>query len=270
MVDQEPKNLGHEEAIVPVKPGFKDPRPSVAAPEARKSRSSTPIVGVALVALVVAAVVVFFVLPNWVEDQGADEAVVEAVEPQAPEDSEEPALTPEELEVLRQEAESLLALLLTQQGDLEEQSAVEWGGEDFERHQSLSREGDDAFLANAFQDAVPAYAQALELGGALLERSADLITAALTAGEGALDAGNSAVALEQFELVLRIEAGNSRGQAGLLRAQQLPQVLALTQSGEELERSGDLEEAAGAYREALAIDGLWAPARSALALSLSL
>ena len=265
MVDQEPKTPGHEEAIVPVKPGFKDPRRSVANTEARKSRSSSPIMGAALVALVVAAVVVFFVLPNWVEDQGVDEAVVEAVEPQAPEDSEEPALTPEELEVLRLEAESLLALLLTQQGDLEEQSAVEWGGEDFERHQSLSREGDDAFLANAFQDAVPAYAQALELGGALLDRSAGLITAALTAGEEALDAGNSTVALEQFELVLRIEVGNSRGQAGLLRAQQLPQVLALTQSGEELERNGDLEEAGGAYREALAIDGLWAPARSALA-----
>ena len=220
--------------------------------------------GVAAGGLIIAAVVVFFVLPSWVADQAAEEPVVEAVQPDAPEEPQEPELTPEELEALSQEAEGLLAQLLTQQGQLEEQSAAEWGGEDFERYQTLSGEGDDAFLVNAFQDAVPAYAQALELGEILLERSIDLIAAALTAGDEALEVGNSTVALEQFELVLSIEAGNSRAQAGLLRAQQLPQVLELMRTGEESERSGDLEEAAGAYREALAIDGQWAPARSAL------
>lgn len=220
--------------------------------------------GLALGLLILLAAIVIFVLPNWVEEQQEQAPVVEAVEPEAPTEPVAPALTPEELEALREEAESLLALLLTQQGQLDEQSAAEWGGEDFERYQTLSREGDDAYLVDAYYDAVPAYSEALELGEALLERSVDLIAAALTAGDEALEAGNATVALEQFQLVLSIEAANARAQAGLLRAQQLPQVLALMQDGEELERAGDLEDAAEAYREALAIDGLWAPARAAL------
>jgi len=264
VVDQRPENPGHEEAIVPVKPGLKGAR-SVVSRDVPERRRSVPVLGVALVILVAVAAVVFFVLPTWVAEQEGEEPAAEVVQPELPAAPEAPSLTPEELEALRAEAESLLALLLSQQGQLDGQSAAEWGGEDFERYQALSREGDDAYLADAFYDAVPAYSQALELGEALLERSVDLIAAALSAGHMALEAGNASVALEQFQLVLGIEAGNARAQAGLSRAQQLPEVLALMQTGEELERAGSLEEAAQSYREALAVDGLWAPARSALA-----
>ena len=61
---------------------------------------------------------------------------------------------------------------------------------------------------------------------------------------------------EQFSLVLSIEPENADAQAGLLRAQRLPEVLALVREGDDLERSGDLEEAVRAYREAVVIDGL--------------
>jgi len=264
VVDQQPQNPGHEEAIIPVKPRLKGPRPAVSREDPKRARS-VPVLGVALGLLVAMAVVVFFVLPTWVAEQDAQEPVVAAVGPAAPAEPEGPTFTPEELEALEAEAESLLALLLPQQGQLDRQSAAEWGGEDFERYQELSRDGDDAFLVDAFYDAVPAYSQALELGEALLERSIDLIAAALSAGEEALAAGNSVVALAQFQLVLGIEAGNSRATAGLRRAQQLPEVLALMLTGEEFERGGGLEEAAQAYRDALTVDSLWAPARAALA-----
>ena len=115
--------------------------------------------GVLLGVLIAIAGVVFFVLPNWVEEQGEQVPVVEGTQPDTPAVSEGPFFTPEELEDLRDQAESLLALLLSQQGELDGQSVSDWGGEDFGLYQALSREGDDAYLIDAFYDAVPAYSE---------------------------------------------------------------------------------------------------------------
>ena len=263
MVDEHSPNPGHDETIVPVKPGLKGLQPVVSKVDSEKA-ISTPTLVVSLGTLVVLVVVVFFVLPSWVEKQEPSQPLVEIVTPQLPDQSEEPSFTPEEMETLREEAEALLAQLLTQQGQLDGQSATEWGGEDFEQYEILAREGDDAYLSNAFYDAVPAYSQALEIGEILLRRSVDLITATLSAGEEALDAGNATLALEQFELVLSIEGENLIARAGLIRAQRLPEVLSLMKTGEDLRREADYETAANHYREALTIDSLWLPARTAL------
>ena len=169
-----------------------------------------------------------------------------------------------ELEAFQAQADSLLARLLNQQSQLDRRSVSEWGGDEYQRYRELSRSGDDAYLADAYFDSVDAYGEALDLGEVLLERSVGLIDAALEAARAALEAGNATVAGEQYSLVLSIEPENADAQAGLLRAQRLPEVLALVREGDDLERSGNLDEAVRAYREAVAIDGLWAPARSAL------
>ena len=223
-----------------------------------------PVRIVALGGLVVAAAVVFMWLPSWVDDQQPQEPVAEEPPPPEPPEETGPVYTEEELEALRQEADGLLAQLLNQQSQLDRRSAAEWGGDDFETYQELGRSGDDAYLADAFWGSVDAYVQALDIGEVLLTRSIELIDAALGAAREALAAGNAEVAAEQFSLVLQIEPDNAGAQAGLLRARQLPDVLALVRQGEELEQSGDLEGAVRAYREAVALDGLWAPARSAL------
>ena len=263
MVDEQLPNPGHDETIVPVKPGLKGLKPVVSKIGNEKAISS-PILVITLSALALLVVAVFFILPRWVEKQEPLQPLVETVVPEFSDQSEEPSFTPEELETLRQEAEVLLAQLLTQQGQLDGQSALEWGGEDFEQYEILAREGDDAYLSNSFYDAVPAYSKALEIGDILLRRSMNLIEATLSAGAEALDAGNAMVALEQFELVISIEGENSVARVGLIRAQQLPEVLALMQTGEELRRAIDYEAAAKSYREALALDDLWQPARTAL------
>ena len=264
MEDSAPQNPSHEETIVPVRPGLKGAKP-VAPREERSMVTRTPILGISLGALLVVAAVVIFVLPDWVAEQQSQEPVTEVVEPaEVLVEPAGPVLTAEELEALREEAERLLALLLPQQARLDAQTVSDWGGEDFEQYQASSREGDDAYLDDLFQDAIPAYTRAHELGEALLTRSVDLIDAALAAGQEALEVGNSTVAAEQFQLVLAIEPENARAQAGLLRAERLPEVLALMGRGGESEQAGRLEEAAQAFRDALELDELWAPARSAL------
>ena len=263
-IRQDPK---HEEIIEPVKAGIEDAAslPPLPAQAAGSSKAMWSVV-VVLGALLVVAVGVFFVLPDWVAER-EDPPVAGPAQPEeiAPEASAEPALSAEELEQLRIEAEALLAELLPQQARLDELSASSWGEETWVEYEDAARTGDDAYLANAFQDAVPAYARALEVGELLLARSVSIIEAALAAGAAALDAGNAPLAAQQYGLVLEIEPQNSTARSGLERAELLPEVLQLTRRGEDSEREGALEEAAGAFREALALDPEWAPARTALA-----
>ncbi len=264
MKDKDPQATAHEETIIPVKPGLARAKPAAAA---RRSDSRRPrlFVSAALVVSLLLALAVIFVLPVWVADQQSEEPVAETPVEVLPEEPQGPVFTAEELAAQRERAEELLAELLAQQARLDGLAVAAWGEDAWEEYQQLSRAGDDAYLADAFQNAVPAYVRALEIGEQLLGRSAEIIAAALGAGNAALDVGHAGVAREQFELVLGIEADNTTAQAGLERAESLPEVLVLVQQGTELERQGELGEAAQAFREALGLDPLWAPARSALA-----
>ena len=251
----------HEETIVAVKPGFGAARRGSAEPSQTGRR--LPWLAVSAAFLVVIAAAVFFVLPNWVEEQAASApveapAVVEAPEPAGP------VLSEEELAALEVRAESLLADLLPQQARLEELSAPGWGGQEWERYADTARSGDDALLADAFADAVAAYEEAFVVGEGLLERSNEIVRAALDSGRQALEAGNSGLAIGQFDLVLGIEPGNAAAQTGRARAERLPEVIALVRQGDQLRQERQFEAAADAYRAALAVDGRWEPARTAL------
>ena len=257
----------HEEIIRPVKPRIDDASslPPLAAQPGEGRRSLWP-VAVVLSALLAVALGVIFLLPGWVADQEEQQAA-EPAEPVEilPELPAEPVLSAEELEQLRTQAEALLGELLPQQARLGELSAASWGEETWAEYEASARAGDDAYLANDFQDAVPAYARALEVGELLLARSVGIIDAALQAGSSALDAGNAVLAAEQYRIVLEIEPENTTAHRGLARAERLPEVLRLTRQGEIFERDGALEDAASAFRDALAIDSEWDPARSSLA-----
>ncbi|SVC00944.1 uncharacterized protein METZ01_LOCUS253798, partial [marine metagenome] len=114
---------------------------------------------------------VIFLLPSWVAEQVPTTEIVEQSVPPPESNSGVLAMSPEELGVLRDKAEALLAELLQQQGLLEAQGVENWAGEDWDFYQTLFRDGDDAFLADAFYDAVPSYQTALDLGISLLARS---------------------------------------------------------------------------------------------------
>jgi len=263
LVEQNTEHQEQEEAIVPVKPGLRGVRPGATLESPERTRGPL-LLGAVLVTLLAVAVVVIFLLPGWVADRQSERPEEPAPVSAAAPEPVGPVLTPEEIEALRMRAEALLVELLNQQGRLESQAAADWGGGDWEHYRELSRAGDDAYLANAFDAAVAEYSAALEIGESLLGRSAEIIVAALDAGAQALQAGNAQLAAEQYRLVLSIDADDAVAQAGLRRAERLPEVLALVQDGEEHERGARLGEAAQAYREALAIDGQWVAARSAL------
>ena len=251
----------HEQTIVPVRPGI---RAGANAPGVRP-RGRSWLGMAAAAALAVTLLVVFFALPKWVAESQSERAAPVAETAPADLQPAQPRLSERELAALEAQAEKLLAELLTQQGRLAAQGAEGWGGDDWRRYVDTARTGDDAFLAKAFQDAVTAYQEALAAGEALFEQSVQSVARALEAARQAVAAGNAELALAQFDLVLGIEPDNEAARAERAQAERLPEVLALVRQGDELRDASDLEGAARAYSQALAIDPGWAPARGALA-----
>jgi tetratricopeptide (TPR) repeat protein len=87
---------------------------------------------------------------------------------------------------------------------------------------------------------------------------------AQAAGEAAIDAGNPELAMTQFSIVLAVEPENRDALRGQRRAAALPDLLDAMRRGDQSRRQGELEAAAAAYREALAIDPNWTAASAAL------
>ena len=261
MESQDPSET-HEQTIVPVKPGLRTSAGTVSAePAPWRSWLGT---GGAVALVVAAAGAVFVVLPRWVAEADKERAAAVPAPVVAPAPAAEPQLSPEELAALEAQAEQLLAQLLTQQARLSDEGAAGWGGEDWVRYTELAKSGDDAYLAKAFGDAVSAYQEALAAGEALFERSAQDVQRAVDNANAAILAGNAELALQQYDFALSIEPENAPAKLGRARAERLPEVLALSRQGDELRDEERLEDAAAAYRQALAIDAEWEPARGAL------
>jgi hypothetical protein len=260
----------HDETIVPVRPGLggaQDRR--VAASTAQRARSySRPVLGVlgSIVLLVVAAAA-FVWLPRHFADVRAARAaaaataaaVAKGTAPGAAADT----LSPEEAAALKAQAESLLAGLLTQQSRLAAQNVDSWGGDDWQRYEMLQRTGEDAYLANDFRTAVESYADATALGEALRKRADQTVDGALAAAAQAFAAGNVELALKQYDIVLGIDPTHAVAKAGRARTERLKEVLAIVRRADGERAQGDLKQAVASYREALAIDAEWEPARTA-------
>ena len=261
----------HDETIVPVRPRLRGPNliasaGGAAQPPASATRIGTWLTVAGALVLLAVALVAFVWLPRHLADAKAARERA-GVTPVAAAPAAVPVekLSPEETERLRAQAESLLAGLLTQQKRLNAQNVESWGGDSWHRYDSLQRAGEDAFLANDFRAAVKNYTDASALGDELLARAVQTVDGALAAAGAAFAAGNVELALRQYDIVLGIDPEHAAAKAGRARAERLPEVLVLVGRADDQRAHGDLKQAVASYREALAIDSGWEPARTAIA-----
>jgi tetratricopeptide (TPR) repeat protein len=268
MTDPRPDQDRAETTVTPVR--RQAPEREAVDGVAVRRRWAGPLIGVAGAILVAAAIAVFVWLPDRVaeeqrvRDEAEAAAAAAAARAAAVAEPVPPPLGREERAALRAQAEDLLAELLEQRLELEGRSAASWGEADWEAYETAARLADEALLADDVTEAVAQYELALATGEALFRRSEEIMTNALAAGEAAIDAGNPVLAANQFALVLGVDPDNRRALAGQARAGKLPGVLDAMRRGDALALDGDDEAAAEAYREALAIDSGWEPARAAL------
>ncbi len=265
----EPTLPQHDETIVPVRPGLGTGAQAsrVAGWRSRRAGSYSRLLLGALgsVALLAAAAAVFVWLPSHLAElrvarATATAAAAKKAAPAVPADT----LSPEEAAALKTQAESLLAGLLTQQSRLAAQNVESWGGDAWQRYETLQRTGEDAFLADDFRVAVKSYEDASALGEELLKRADQTVEGALAAAAQAFAAGNVELALKQYDIVLTIDPTHAAAKAGRARAERLTEVLAIVRRADEQRTHGALQDAVASYRAALAIDSGWEPAQRAV------
>ena len=227
------------------------------------------LVWTAFAALVVAAILVIFALPRWVQPPPVATAppAEDPAAAQAARAAEQAARQRDlkRLAELKREYEQLLPSVRGRLDALVARAAGEWGGEAFAR---ARRTFDGAAQKFAARDYEPALAELKRVAADLTttEKAADgALRAALEAGRAALESGAAADAERQFALALKLKPGHAQATRGLERAKTLDEVRRLLAEAARLEGEGRSDDAAALYRKALALDRDATPAQQGLA-----
>jgi tetratricopeptide (TPR) repeat protein len=165
----------------------------------------------------------------------------------------------------RIETDAILGRLLSKVRTLEERAVDRWGGIAWQKARAVYEAGDAAYLARDFGQAGKLYEEADQAVTPLLDQVDRVFQATLTNAGAALDAGDTAKALALFELAVAISPDHGPAKAGLARAQNLDEVLALTDQGLQHERELELDAARNAFSRATEIDPKWQVATQGLA-----
>lgn len=205
---------------------------------------------------IVALGVVFFVLPQWVEQR---RPATTAAEPAPTKPAEEPERPKQELDFAalaraKQEAEDLREPIDARFEALRARAVDVWGSPELQQIEQALAAGDKHFTAREYPQAVERFTTVPPLLDALEARAGDVLQAQLAAGAQALQDGRSADARNAFELALKLEPNNAAASQGLKRAGTLDEVLRLVAQAQDLEKQGQPREALDVYRKALALD----------------
>jgi hypothetical protein len=258
------------EAPVPIEPRWRRAR-TAGEDGADRDRHALRrgLVWTAFAALVVAAILVIFALPRWVqpppvatappaEDPAAAQAARAAAQAARQRDLKR-------LAELKREYEQLLPSVRGRLDALVARAAGEWGGEAFAR---ARRTFDGAAQKFAARDYEPALAELKRVAADLTttEKAAEAaLRAALEAGSAALESGAAADAERQFALALKLKPGHAQATRGLERAKALDEVRRLLAEAARVEGEGRSDDAAALYRKTLALDRDATPAQQGLA-----
>lgn len=232
--------------------------------EASRPLGKPLLIGLGLGALLLAAAVVFFLLPLWVAPTAVDSAPTpNAAAGPAPPVSGQPSLatgpgeSPWQTALqseLRRETQEILDRMLERRKILKEKGVEIWAGSDYERGARHAETGDSEYARRDFAAAREQYAQALSIFDGLVDNIDAVFDEAMVAGNAALEAGEAAKAQEAFEVALAIDSMDRAARLGLERAATVDEVRDLLRQGDALLRQNQLAEAEGAYQRALALD----------------
>jgi serine/threonine protein kinase/Tfp pilus assembly protein PilF len=211
--------------------------------------------------LALAALVVFVVLPHWVEPSDALESPSDAAEI---DNGETSSSLGETTTVSKASVESMLAQLIPMREHLEAAAVERWAATNYVRAKEIEGRGDAAFIKGNYAIAQTHYSEALVVVEELSGQRGTALATSLEAGAVALEEGDQQRAIEAFGLALAIEPNDAAALEGTRRAEGLGARMAHMSAGKAFEASDALESARGEYAKALEIDPQYAPAREAL------
>jgi len=227
---------------------------------------SPRVVGVSLSVLVLLLLGVIFLLPKSVTKNGVapmadadtagDPSEQSADSAEAGTDTVKLPQRDERVQT-REAAEEVLGRLLAKTRTLEGRGVQRWGGLTWKRGEDAYKEGDAAYLARDYETAAEKYAEAIEHIEPLLDQVDTVFRQTLTDAAQALDNADALEAVRLYELAVAISPSHAPAKAGLLRAQNLDTVLALTEQGLALERELELDAARQSFEQAVEVDPDW-------------
>ncbi|WP_461480875.1 hypothetical protein [Porticoccus sp.] len=234
--------------------------PPVSEPLPWQQRRSTWAV---LVACILLALVVIFVLPSLVKPPELPPVLIDTGTQNAAALAESP-FRDAQLASARRAAQDVLAKILEKKAFLERNNVLLWGDEAFQQALKKATEGDASYRKREFDNAQTRYQQALDLLQGLETAMPGILSEAISAGNGALESGDAATAREQFQRVLAMAPDNGAAQAGIARAAVLDQVTPLLDQANLAVQDNQLDEARTLFKQALALDSAHPAARSGL------
>lgn len=198
---------------------------------------------------------VIFVLPSMVAPVAPTAAVVVTPTAAPKPVVEEPAPFAEAQRMRqRQEAQDILAPLLALQDTLEKQQVERWAGDAFTKALATAAEGDAAYTAQRFSDAITLYQQAHADLQAISSGIPAAYEARMAEGNAALAAGDATAADEAFSIAILLQPSSSEAVAGMERAHVLDEVLQLLAEGRSLQDSGQFDAARAKFQQARNLD----------------
>lgn len=154
----------------------------------------------------------------------------------------------------RTKSQELLSRMLELQEQLEQKNVKAWAAAEYEHILQLATDGDTAYQQQDFDGSSAKYTQAADEMSALLENTETLFNQKIELGNTALANGEASPAEQAFTQALQIKPDAESAKAGMQRAQTLNEVLKLVTEGNDLQQSGQLEQARSRYEQALKLD----------------
>jgi tetratricopeptide (TPR) repeat protein len=240
------------------------------APPTRRNRAGSSRnlqYAIAAGALALAALVVFVVLPHWVESSGAPGFPSESAKTAESSETSAAEIPPplrEASTASKSSVESMLAQLVPLRERLEASAVERWAATGYARAREIEGRGDAAFIKGDYATAHTNYSEAFVVFEELSEQRGTALATSLEAGAVALEEGDQQRAIEAFDLALAIEPNHAAALAGARRSAGLGALMAHMSAGKAFEANDALDSARGEYAKARAIDPQYAPAREAL------
>lgn len=251
-----------------VNPKLKPPlAPHPSSPDPRLGRTKI-ILLIAFVLLAITTIGVVVILPDQVRQKSGTQVAAHIDPAPANPEPNEGAASKTRQAQAKMEAEKLLKDALKHQARLENDGIKAWGMQRFVTSYPLAlerlAEADKQLNEQRFLPAVDSYRETIALFEQLTANRAKREHQALREGTDALGRLDGEGAMRQFKMALALNLTNSKAQSGLQRARNIERVLELVQLAQDHETNGDLDDAIGVYKETIALDRNYLPAREDL------
>ena len=205
-------------------------------------------------ALLFLAVVVIFVLPNWVTEPWiADSKQAENTAQINSPAVVSPSLAAEKSKY-RQDAQTILAEIILRRERLQQQQVNLWADIDFSQAVADITGGDEQYAIGNYAESVARYQRSLDTLKALEERGVNLLQQSITEARTAIAQRDLDTARRTSALAQAMAPENNEVQKLAQRATLLPALIDLMQRSQALSAAGDFTGAITPLAEAVALD----------------